>query len=39
MAMYSFLHLFREAKFYGVPSCVFVKLGCAAVKKGCGTLA
>jgi hypothetical protein len=30
MAMYSFVPPFREAKFCGVPSCVFDKLGCAA---------
>jgi hypothetical protein len=30
MAMYSFVHPFREAKFCDVPSCVFDKLGCAA---------
>jgi hypothetical protein len=30
MAMCSFVHPFREAKFCGVPSCVFDKLGCAA---------
>jgi hypothetical protein len=29
---------FREAKFCGVPSYVFEKLGCAAGKKNCGTL-
>jgi hypothetical protein len=33
MAMYSFVHPFREAKFCGVPSCVFDKLGCAAGEK------
>jgi hypothetical protein len=30
MAMYNFLLPFREAKFCGVPSCVFDKLGRAA---------
>jgi hypothetical protein len=30
MAMYSFVPPFREAKFCGVASCVFDKLGCAA---------
>jgi hypothetical protein len=30
MAMHSFVPPFREAKFCGVPSCVFDKLGCAA---------
>jgi hypothetical protein len=30
MAMYSFVPPFRKAKFCGVPSCVFEKLGCAA---------
>jgi hypothetical protein len=29
---------FREAKFCGVASCVFDKLGCAAGKNVCGTL-
>jgi hypothetical protein len=29
MDMYSFLSPFHEVKFYGVPSCVFDKLGCA----------
>jgi hypothetical protein len=33
MAMYSFVLPFREAKFCGVPSCVFHKLGCAAGEK------
>jgi hypothetical protein len=33
MAMYSFVPPFREAKFFGVPSCVFDKLGCAAGEK------
>jgi hypothetical protein len=33
MAMYSFIPPFREAKFCGVPSCVFEKLGCAAGEK------
>jgi hypothetical protein len=33
MAMYSFVPAFREAKFCGVPSCVFDKLGCAAGEK------
>jgi hypothetical protein len=28
--MHSFVPPFREAKFCGVPSCVFDKLGCAA---------
>jgi hypothetical protein len=31
--MYSFVLPFREAKFCGVPSCVFDKLGCAACGK------
>jgi hypothetical protein len=30
MARYSFVSPFREAKFCGVPSCIFNKLGCAA---------
>jgi hypothetical protein len=30
MAMHSFILPFREAKFCGVPSCVFDKLVCAA---------
>jgi hypothetical protein len=29
MAMSNFEHPFLEAKFCGVPSCVFDKLGCA----------
>jgi hypothetical protein len=29
-AMYSFAPPFREAKFCGVPSCAFDKLGCAS---------
>jgi hypothetical protein len=29
----SFVPPFREAKFCGLPSCVFDKLGCAAGKK------
>jgi hypothetical protein len=33
MVMYNFVHPFREAKFCGVPSCVFDKLGCAAGDK------
>jgi hypothetical protein len=33
MVMYSFLPRFREAKFCGMPSCVFGKLGCAAGGK------
>jgi hypothetical protein len=33
MAVYSFVSPFREAKFCGVPSCVFDKLGCAAGEK------
>jgi hypothetical protein len=33
MAMYSFVPPFRKAKFCGVPSCVFDKLGCAAGEK------
>jgi hypothetical protein len=33
MAMYSFLSPFREAKFCGVPSCVFDELGCATGEK------
>jgi hypothetical protein len=33
MAMYRFVHPFREAKLCGVPSCVFDKLGCAAGEK------
>jgi hypothetical protein len=38
MDMYSFVPPFREAKFCGVPSCVFDNLGCAAGEKCCGTL-
>jgi hypothetical protein len=38
MAIYSFVPPFHEAKFYGVPSCIFDKLGCAAGEKSCGTL-
>jgi hypothetical protein len=38
MAMYSFVTTLREAKFCGVPSCVFDKLGCAASEKVRGTL-
>jgi hypothetical protein len=38
MVVYSFVPPFREAKFCGVPSYVFDKLGCAAGKNGCGTL-
>jgi hypothetical protein len=43
MAVYSFMPSLREAKFYGVPSCVFEKLWCAAgeeriVERCCGTL-
>lgn len=30
---YIFLPPVREAKFYGVPLCVFDKLGCAASEK------
>jgi hypothetical protein len=30
MVMYSFVPPYREAKFCGVPSCVFDKLGCSA---------
>jgi hypothetical protein len=33
MVTYSFVPPFREAKFCGVPSCVFDKLGCAAGEK------
>jgi hypothetical protein len=33
MAMYSFVLRFREAKFCGVPTCAFDKLGCAAGRK------
>jgi hypothetical protein len=33
MAMYSYAPPFREAKFCGVPSRVFDKLGCAASEK------
>jgi hypothetical protein len=33
MAMYIFVPPFRKAKFCGVPSCVFDKLGCAAGEK------
>jgi hypothetical protein len=33
MAMYSFVPAFREAKFFGVPYCVFDKSGCAAGGK------
>jgi hypothetical protein len=33
MAMCSFVPPFREAKFCGVPSCAFDKLGCAAGEK------
>jgi hypothetical protein len=33
MDMYSFVPRFRDAKFCGVPSCVFDKLGCAAGEK------
>jgi hypothetical protein len=33
MAMYSFEHPFLEAKFCGVPSCVFEKLESAAGEK------
>jgi hypothetical protein len=33
MAMYSFVSPFRQAKFCGVPSCVFDKSGCAAGEK------
>jgi hypothetical protein len=33
MAMYRFVLPFREAKFCGVPSCVFDKLGCAVGEK------
>jgi hypothetical protein len=36
VAMYSFVSPFREAKFCGVPSCVFGKLGCAAGGKSLG---
>jgi hypothetical protein len=37
MVMYSSVPAFREAKFCGVPSCVFDKLGCAAGEKSYGT--
>jgi hypothetical protein len=33
MAMDSFVPPFREAKFCGVPSCVFYELGCAAIDE------
>jgi hypothetical protein len=33
MAMYSLVPPFREAKFCGVPSCAFDKLGSAAGEK------
>jgi hypothetical protein len=33
MVMYSFVRPFREAKFWGVPSCVFDELGCAPGEK------
>jgi hypothetical protein len=33
MAMYTFVPRFREAKFCGVPSCVFDKSGYAAGEK------
>jgi hypothetical protein len=33
MAMYSFVPPFGEAKFCGVSSRIFDKLGCAAAKK------
>jgi hypothetical protein len=33
MAMSSFVSPFCEAKFCGVPACVFDKLGCAEVGK------
>jgi hypothetical protein len=33
MAMYIFVPPFCEAKFCGVPSCVFDKSGCAASEK------
>jgi hypothetical protein len=33
MAVYSFEPLFREAKFCGVPLCVFGKLECAVGEK------
>jgi hypothetical protein len=33
MVMHSFVPPFREAKFCGVPSCVFDKLGCVAGEK------
>jgi hypothetical protein len=33
MAIYSVVPPFCEAKFCGVPSCVFDKLGCAAGEK------
>jgi hypothetical protein len=38
VTMYRFVPPFREAKFCGVPSYVFDKLGCAAgEKRDCGT--
>jgi hypothetical protein len=37
-ATYTFVSPFCEAKFCGVSSCVFDKVGCAAGEKGCGTL-
>jgi hypothetical protein len=33
MVMYNFVTPFREAKFCGVASCVYDKLGCAADEK------
>jgi hypothetical protein len=38
MAMYNFVLLFREEKFYDVPTCVFNKLGCSAGETFCGIL-
>jgi hypothetical protein len=37
MVIYGFVPPFREAKFCGVPSCVFDILGCAAGEKVCET--
>jgi hypothetical protein len=39
MDMYSFVSPCHEAKFCGVQSCVFDKLGCTASEKGCRTFA
>jgi hypothetical protein len=37
-ALCSFIYPLHEAKFYGVLSCAFNKLGCAMSVKSCGTL-